>query len=164
MRAVIHEHGDLQACVVARLRNEFIDTRLYERKQRKTCEAERPGVAVEECAVLGSWQLTSPSVATFGTSSRHLIRSYFSFSPPQAFCRNYSQTDLGMNAHCACCTPAWTGTLTHAHGRYNVPGSCILRGWGRARSLKLRPRVSLPRSPVGHKVLVCTMRRTWVPF
>ena len=72
-RAVVHEHSDLQVCIVARLRNEFMNTRLYERKQRKTCEAERPGVAVEECAVLRSWQLTSPSVATFGTSSRHLF-------------------------------------------------------------------------------------------
>ena len=123
VRAVVHEHGDLQACVVARLRNEFIDTRLYERKQRKTCEAERPGVAVEECAVLGSWQLTSPSVATFGTSSRHLIRGYFSFSPPQAFYSNHSQTDMGMNAHHACCMPTRIGTLITS----TAPG--ILRGW-----------------------------------
>ena len=58
VRAVVHEHSDLQACVVARLGNEFIRNRLYEAKRRR-CEAEKLGVAVEECAVLGSWQLTS---------------------------------------------------------------------------------------------------------
>ena len=61
VRAVVHEHGDLQACVVARLRNEFIDTRLYERKQRRRCEAERLGVAVEERAVLVSPEAAAQS-------------------------------------------------------------------------------------------------------
>ena len=32
VRAVVHEHGNLQACVVARLGNELIRTRLYEAK------------------------------------------------------------------------------------------------------------------------------------
>ena len=81
VRAVVHEHSDLQACVVARLGNEFIHPLLYEAKRRRRCEAERPGVAVEECAVLGSWQLTSPSVAIFGTSSRHLLSVVISLSP-----------------------------------------------------------------------------------
>ena len=51
VRAVVHEHGNLQACLMARLRNEFIHNRLYEHKQRRRCEAERPSVAVEEWAV-----------------------------------------------------------------------------------------------------------------
>ena len=126
--AVVHEHVDLQAWVVARLGNEFIRTRLYEAKQRRTCEAERPGVAVEECAVLVSWQLTSPSVAIFGTSSRHLsvVISLCPLPSPQAFCSNYSQMDSRINAHCAHCTPTLTGMLTHAHGRYGIHGSMYL--------------------------------------
>ena len=86
------------------------------------------------------------------------IRGYFSFSPTRAFCRNHSQTDLGMNAHCAHCTPIWTDTLI------TPTGLGILRGWGRARSLRLRPGVSLPQFPVGHKVLVCTTQRTRIPL
>ena len=116
-----------------------------------------------EWAVLGSWQLTSPRLSSpvaryFWHQQPSPLRGYFSFSPPQAFYSNHSQTDMGMNAHHACCMPTRIGTLITS----TAPG--ILRGWGRARSSKLRPRVSLPRSPVGHKVLVCTMRRTRIPL